>query len=317
MCFICRKEPFGDARRLDICCKDLTRIPALPVYVTDLIIRETKISHLPHLHQGLISLAISECHSLVFTSPLPSSLESLHIFFCEKLENLQLPKNLRSFTCNYCPIQELSELPPNLTNLDVSNCVDLSCIPTLPDSLIYYRCGRTKIKELKKLPPNLRELFISNTRISYIPPLPNTLLALCCDRCPISSLPELPDSLDHLMAGYTNITKLPPLPPNLRRLWCNDTLIESIPHLPQSFYLLNCVRCRRLLILPVPVSGMFFSQGCPWVERGDPMFSSRLEKVKKLQKFFKERFFFRKTLVKRHYLKRHLPKELVEMILTF
>ena len=145
------------------------------------------------------------------------------LFFNEinNLDGIQYFENLTHLNCSYNQITQLPELPSNLTFLDISHCVNLNLIESLPNSLEFFDCSYNQINTLPDLPYNLKQLYCAFNILNSLPNLPYNLTHIDCSFNNLTSLPYLPENLSHINCSYNNLTFLPDLPIELGLLYNN------------------------------------------------------------------------------------------------
>ena len=108
---------------------------------------------------------------------------------------------------------------------------------------------------------------------------------LNCSNCQaITSIPHI-EGLQKLdCCDCPFITSIPHIQ-GLQHLECNNCpLITSIPHI-QGLHTLICFDCP--LITSIPQATFVWCWGCKWLNIGNPEFDPNIEKLKRLQKWFK------------------------------
>ena len=137
------------------------------------------------------------------------------------------------------PDELLKLITDDVTELDLSNCSNLTTLPALlPQSLQKLDLRDcTNLTALPALPQGLQLLFLGGcSRLTTLPSLPQDLKYLYIKNCTsLTTLPDLPQGLQKLaLPSFTNLTTLPELPHSLQMLAlsnCNNLSIESIAKL--------------------------------------------------------------------------------------
>ena len=135
--------------------------------------------------------------------------------------------------------------------------------------------------------PGLKILDCRNTQITEIPIIPG-LKSLVCDSTLITEIPII-HRLENLVCNNTLITKIPIIE-GLKKLDCRNTQITEIPVIPE----LQDLNCSNTLIIKIPVieDTFIYSNNCYWLDISD----DKLNKVIKLQKFFKKHLLIKHLL---------------------
>lgn len=155
MCLIC-SEQIPPSIELEITCKDIREIPALP--------------------EGIEILIISYCPELEKISNIPETVRVLRIIQCEKLE-------------------AVPPLPRILTEMYVNNTGILVFPPVFHTLLTEIFMLRTPVKIIPSLPPTIRNLSLNNSDIvSFSEPVYPSIEFLDCSHCKnLEKLPSLPN----------------------------------------------------------------------------------------------------------------------------
>jgi len=345
MCFICSDHPFS-LNRKTIKLKECEKIEIIStesglkditesLFCTDLRILRT-ISVLP---QFLQVLELRSCRKLVSLPELPKTLKTLVCYYTGLASLPVLPECLTSLDVSSCyELESIPNLPRGLKIFLASNCRKLETIPPLQDLRLEKLCLPPGITSLPLLPDSLRSLTVQEFKGDRIDILPPNLQFLDCSYSPnLSSLPELPESLKDLTcASCISLKSIPPLPVFFKRLHCQGCVkIEAIPelwHRIETVYCKDCVNlkfipklrnnsaciaidgCRCLLKVPEFLRiSQEDCQGCPWLPMSKN-FSENVEKLKKLQRFFRETPWKRR--IKKACLLKRFPREISKIILN-
>lgn len=200
---------------LEVNCKGITQLPALPPYVTGLSLSnaETLQSLQPLPPQlGLLSIANTPAFSAEDYASLPKSLKKLYIIGTPLSDIRILPQWIECLILGGTQIKDIPEgLFPNLTKLDIvgDDAIETVCIPkNVVDlrlrmmsrlsriSAFSEKATKMDLEDLPRLtalpsfPGSLRELSLFYIPLRFLPPFPHTDIVV-----KLSHLNNLPKSL--------------------------------------------------------------------------------------------------------------------------
>jgi hypothetical protein len=199
----------------------------------------------------LTTLDLSNCPGLVYLPTLPSGL--LTFTTTPGITSLPtLPSSLVTLNLT---------TPGNMTSLNLSQCINMSVLPTLPSGLQSLSTPGG-ITGLTGLPSTITNLDLRSSRLLTSFPIPSGLQYLFTPPG-ITGLSGLPSSLLSInlsgstgikginLSGCNKLTTLPTLPSVLTSLNVSGcTGLTSIPSLPNGLVTLDISRCNKPSSLP-------------------------------------------------------------------
>lgn len=201
-----------------------------PFQITNIKIKNCKISNLDYLHNGVVVL---DCVGNEIT----------------QLDNL--PSGLKILLCGNNNIEQLNNLPKSLEYLDChSNKIKI--FKLLPNSLKYLKCNFNNISNIGNLPPNLIYLDCDKNEIESIENLPSKLIYLSCSRNKIKSWTKLPNTLIEFICKSNLIKDVGNLPLGLTRLNLSNNYIMTIYSLNSNIEELNLSDNKQIVLYDLP-----------------------------------------------------------------
>lgn len=254
---------------------NLSSVPApFPEWLTKIRLSHNKLTELPPLPRGLISLNLddnvfSTLPSLTHTklefltlkdnniSLLPDLPHTLEILLASRnnLHILQrLPDSIKNLNLDGNKLVEINRLP---ASVDLFSATDnqLTHITELPGALRSLFLARNKLTQLPELPLTLGELDVNSNQIFDLKTLPVALQILDAEDNQLERLGTLPGTLRYLNVRYNKITALPDLPEGLEKLLVRGNRLHTLPNLNQKMYYIDA-SLNQLAHLPALPPGL-------------------------------------------------------------
>ena len=212
---------------------NLTGIIQIPSSLTLLHVGNNELLEgISILPEGLVTLQIYGCSSLVGLPEIPSTLNWFHRSHTPQLDVDISNSNIETYIADNCEFTVIPDVPSTCTYLDLSwNPIGNQTF--LPNQLEALKVSNAEMSELPNLPSTLINLLASNNSLSELPELPETLEQLFISENQITSL-DLPQSITTLSAGQCNIESISGSLPNCVFFAVEDNNLTEIPELPNT-----------------------------------------------------------------------------------
>lgn len=242
---------------------NLTGVIQIPPTLTLLHIgNNTELEGISILPEGMLTLQIYGCTSLIDLPPFPSTLSWFDRRDTPQL-NLDISNsNIVTYYAENCNLIEFPEIPQTCITLGISDN-SIGNQTSFPSQLETLRINDTEMSELPELPVNLKNLLVDNNSLMEMPELPSGLEQLFINFNPITSIDLVP-SITYFSASQCGLEII-----NGSLPYCSDFIVPGnnlfeIPNLPESFMttlMINDNPIACLNELPNTIGQSFFLNG--------------------------------------------------------